>query len=70
MTPKAQGSAAAPAAVRRALAPNTGAPKFSIRNEWSGISSEPRGRGSLRPGRARSPRSTPGRACAMLLPEP
>ena len=49
------GSTAAPAVVRRALAPNAGAPgrtkRFDILTRKSGS----RGRDPLRPGRARSP---------------
>jgi hypothetical protein len=52
------GSAAAPAAVRRALAPNSEASDHPKRLEHFAHPSEPRGRGSLRPRRARSPKST------------
>ena len=49
------GSAAAPAAVRRALAPNSEASDNPKRLEHFAPPGEPRGRGSLRPRRARSP---------------
>jgi len=50
------GSAAASAAVRRALAPKTGAKERT--KQWNGLRvwSGPRGRGPLRPRRARSPK--------------
>ena len=49
------GTAAAPAAVRRALAANSGAAERTETCGGLAASGEPRGRGSLRPGRARSP---------------
>jgi len=62
------GSAAASAAVRRALAPNTN----EGTKQWAGsrVSSGPRGRGPLRPRWARSPRllhrSDTGEATARI----
>ena len=50
------GSAAAPAAVRSALAPNSEAADNPKRLEHFAPPGEPRGRGSLRPRRARSPK--------------
>ena len=52
------GSAAAPAAVRRALAPNSEASENPERLEHFAQPGEPRGRGSLRPRRTRSPKPT------------
>ena len=52
------GSAAAPAAVRRALAPNSEASDHPKRLEQFAQPGEPRGRGSLHPRRARSPKPT------------
>ena len=52
------GSAAAPAAVRRALAPNSEASDHPKRLEQFAPPGEPRGRGSLHPRRARSPKPT------------
>ncbi len=49
------GMAAAPAAVQRALAPNSEASDISELLDFSPRTGEPRGRGSLRPRRARSP---------------
>ena len=54
------GSAAAPAAVRRALAPNSEASDNPKRLEHFAPHGKPRGRGSLRPRRARSPKPTSG----------
>jgi hypothetical protein len=49
------GAQPAPAAVRRALAPNRGALAVAKRSKDFTRKGEPRGRGSLHPGRVRSP---------------
>lgn len=57
---KFKGSAAAPAAVRCALAPNICASEVTKRCGHPCVSVGPRGRGPMRPGRARSPKQLHG----------